>query len=178
MKYFLRLTLVIFLFGACQKEVNFPPGNAEQVTIVNPGFEESLKGWTIEADPSWYGFSADTGARVTGLYGLNFYVAQSHHFAGAPQETPWNGKITQTVTELKNGMYTFKAHADAVGSGMFLTANGVQVKIKSDINEVNTVDFEVKDGTATIGFICVNANGPELYAPYFHADDVELWTKE
>lgn len=170
---------------SCQKgddnSYNFPL----QISLVNPGFETQLTGWTVEtAYTGRYGFSSDTGARRTGNYGLNFYASQPGHFTGALQETPWNGKIYQTVTGLKDGTYTFKAYADVVGTGMYLWASGgpqipdEKVVIKSAITELNTLEFTVKGGTAKIGFICINAGGnPAVLAPYFHADDIELWTK-
>ena len=172
-----------FLATSCQRSVQSPP--ATQITLVNPGFETRLTGWTVETTYTGrYGFSSDTGARRTGDYGLNFYAAQPGHFNGAPQETPWNGKIYQTVTGLADGNYTFKAYADVVGTGMYLWANGgpstqdVKVAIKSVNNELNTLDFVVKGGTAKIGFICIDATGDQtILAPYFHADDVEFWTK-
>jgi hypothetical protein len=153
-----------------------------QIVIQNPGFEDSLKFWKREtAYRGRNGFNASEDAVRTGKLGLNFYAAQPHHWTGAPQETPWNGKIYQTVKGLADGRYTFKVFADAVGNGMYLWADGgtgeVKVLIKSDVNEINTLEFEVKGGIAKFGFICIDANGPQLYAPYFHADDTELWKK-
>jgi hypothetical protein len=40
---------------------------------------------------------------------------------------------------------------------------------------VNSLDFVVFGGIAQIGFVCIGANGAAVYAPYFHADDVELF---
>ncbi len=152
------------------------------ITIQNPGFEDSLKFWKKEtAYRGRDGFTASEDAVRTGKLGLNFYAAQPDHWPDAPQETPWNGKIYQTVKGLADGVYTFKIYADAVGNGMYLWADGgtgeVKVLIKSDVNEINTLDFEVKGGVAKFGFICINADGPQLYAPYFHGDDAELWKK-
>ena len=152
------------------------------ITIKNPSFEDSLHYWTREtAYRGKYGFRVDTSIAITGRLGLNFYAAQSTHWVGAPQETPWNGKLYQTKTGLKDGIYTFKIYADAVGDGMYLWADGgageAKVLIKSDVSELNTLDFEVKGGVAKFGFICINAGGTQQYAPYFHADDAELWRK-
>lgn len=152
------------------------------ITIQNAGFEDSLKHWTKETTyKGKNGFQAKKDAVRTGTLGLNFYAAQPHHFAGAKQETPWNGKIYQTVDSLADGTYTFKIYADAVGSGMYLWADGgageAKVLIKSDKNELNTLEFDVKGGVAKFGFICINAGGGQTYAPYFHADDAELWKK-
>ena len=117
----------------------------------------------------------------TGRLGLNFYVSQPHHFTGALQETPFNGKLYQTVRALQDGHYTFQVYADKVGEGMYLWADGgageVTLLIKSEESELHTLDFEVKGGVAKFGFICINANGPQLFAPYFHADDAELLKK-
>lgn len=176
------LCLIIISMASCQKETVKQP--ATQIALVNPGFEDGLNAWKIEtAYTGGAGFTSSKDAVRTGTAGLNFYAAQSFHYAGAPQETPWNGKIYQTVTGLTDGNYTFKIYADAVGTGMFLWANGgeqeVKMPIKSAMKELNTLDFTVKGGTARIGFICIDANGTQtqLYAPYFHADDAELWTK-
>lgn len=171
----------LIFFSACQKEIHFDKQEVV-VGLVNPGFENGLTGWQIETDyRGQYGFSSSEDAVRNGKYGLNFYASQSDHFVDAPQETPWNGLIYQTITGLKDGNYTFKAYADAVGEGMYLWASSAdqvfKVPIKSDKNEVNTLDFVVKGGTAKVGFICINADGDEYLAPYFHADDVELWSR-
>jgi hypothetical protein len=180
--YLFVFSIAALFVVSCQKGVPVPPST--QIALVNPGFEEKLTAWNIEtAYVGRYGFSSDTAARIKGDYGLNFYAAQKTHWEGAPQETPWNGKIYQTISNLKDGTYIYKALADAVGTGMYLWANGsseqgdVKLKIKSDINELNTLEFQVKGGTAKIGFICIDAGGDQLYAPYFHADEIELWKK-
>ena len=185
---YLFLVLSVFTtlgLSSCQKELEGPDTPPEPITLINPGFESKLTGWTIETNyTGGYGFYTDTIARTTGAYGLNFYAAQPEHFPGAFQETPWNGKIYQTVTGLPDGAYTFRVFADVVGTGMYLWANGgpqttdAKVPIKSIDNELNTLDFIVIGGTAKIGFICINATGdPSLLAPYFHADNAELWPK-
>jgi hypothetical protein len=181
---FVILCAISIFATSCQKNNTTAETTPVQVAIVNNGFESKLDSWKVETDYKGdYGFSADTGARHSGTYGLNFYAAQAAHWTGAPQETPWNGSIYQTVSGLKDGTYTFKAYADAVGDGMYLWAQGdpevpgSKLKIKSEKSELNTMDFVVKGGIAKIGFICVNAGGAGVYAPYFHADDLELWTK-
>lgn len=165
---------------SCQKQVQETLHTP--ITLVNHSFEDILNGWIIETDYTGaFGFSSSKDAARTGDYGLNFYVPQSTHYPGAPQETPWNGKIYQIITGLKDGLYSYRVHADAVGSGMYLWANGgkqdVKVAIKSNVNELNILDFVVLGGTAKIGFVCIDANGQALFAPYFHADDVQLWIK-
>lgn len=179
---FSLVILFVLTITSCQKSSSNP--QAVQINVVNPGFEDSLKGWKIEsAYVGIYGFQSNVDAKRTGNYGLNFYAAQTSHYPGAPQETPWNGKIYQTITGLKDGTYTFKVYADAVGMGMYLWTNGggtdVKIKINSNLKgELNTLDFVVSGGTAQFGFICIDANGNETpFSPYFHADDVELWTK-
>ncbi|HUQ97007.1 MAG TPA: hypothetical protein VM010_05030, partial [Chitinophagaceae bacterium] len=156
-----------------------PPAPLISIAIKNPSFEDSLHFWKKEtAYRGRNGFKVDTSIARTGRLGLNFYAAQPHHFLYAKEETPWNGKIYQTVTGLKDGHYTYRVYADAVGNGMYLWADGgtgeVNVLIKSDKVELNTLEFDVKGGVAKFGFICINAGGPQQYAPYFHADDVEL----
>jgi hypothetical protein len=184
-KNFLFFICAFLLFAtSCQKNNNDPATTPTQIPIVNNGFENFLDNWIKDtAYKGAFGFTSDTSAKRTGSRGLNFYAAQSTHYVGAPQETPWNGSIYQTISGLKDGTYTFKAYADAVGDGMYLWAQGdpeqpgTKLKIKSETNELNTVDFVVKGGIAKVGFICVNAGGTSPYAPYFHADDVELWSK-
>ncbi len=169
----------IFIISCQKSDIQILPN---QIKLENPGFEDSLKSWKIEtAYRGAFGFSSSKDAVRRGNFGLNFYAAQSTHFPGAPQETPWNGKIYQTITGLTDGNYTFKIYADAVGNGMYLWASSgeheVKKPIKSAISELNTLDFVVRGRTAMIGFICIDANGTATYAPYFHADDAELWTK-
>ena len=152
------------------------------VTLENPGFEDSLRFWTKEtAYKGKNGFIAKVDAVRSGALGLNFYASQTHHYTGAKQEAPWNGKVYQTIDSLADGMYSFKVYADAVGEGMYLWADGgageAKVLIKSSKSEVNTLDFEVKGGVAKIGFICIDAGGTQKYAPYFHADDAQLQVK-
>jgi hypothetical protein len=152
------------------------------VTLSNHSFEDSLQHWTVETQyRGRYGFMINHKCARTGKLGLDFYASQRTHFEGAHQETPWNGKIYQTVTGLRDGQYTFKIYANAEGNGMYLWADGgageQNVLIKSNVSELNTLDFEVKGGVARIGFICIDANGPQHLAPYFHADDAELWAK-
>ena len=202
---FIAFFCLSVFFVACQKEASLDTGKQPQppapidtttqttplpdttqtlpepvsIIIQNPGFESGLKFWKKEtAYTGRYGFTASKDAVRTGSLGLNFYASQKTHWVGAPQETPWNGKIYQTVQGLEDGRYTFQVYADAVGSGMYLWADGgngeVKVLINSESNELNTLDFEVKGGVAMFGFICIDANGPEKYAPYFHADDAEL----
>ncbi len=191
MKFPLNTTLLyVCLFFVTAFSVSCQKGNDTpkyttftKIPHDNMDFEQKLVGWQIEtAYTGFYGFSADTGALRSGKYGLNFFAPQAGEWAGSPQETPWNGKIYATFTNLKDGNYTFKIYADAVGDGMFLWVNGgteATAKIKSDNNELNTLDFTVKGGTAKVGFACINANGNKaLFAPYFHADDAELWLNE
>jgi len=179
-RVFLCMSCLAMLSLSCQKEIT--ELLSTPITIVNPGFEDGLTGWTIQTDyRGVYGFSSNKDAAITGSYGLNFYASQLEHWPGAPQETPWNGKIYQTITGLKNGSYSYMVNADAVGKGMYLWANGGEqdaiVKIKSHVNELNVLDFVVVGGIAKIGFTCIDADGEEMFAPYFHADNVQLWIK-
>jgi hypothetical protein len=65
-----------------------------------------------------------------------------------------------------------------VGNGMYLWADGgggeAKALIKSDVTELNTLEFDVKGGVAKFGFNCINANGPQPSAPNFQADDAAL----
>ncbi|MEJ7770218.1 MAG: hypothetical protein WKF89_20535 [Chitinophagaceae bacterium] len=174
----------IFSVTSCQKSTDPPPAkDPVKIVILNPSFEQNLDAWKIEtAYTGRYGFSSDTIARNTGRFGLNFYASQVGHFTNAPQETPWNGKIYQTITGLKDGTYILRAYADATGTGMYLWANGgtadAKILIKSRNSEINTLEFVVQGGTAKFGFACIDAGGDvTILAPYFHADDVELLLK-
>lgn len=197
---------IALLFGlgffalACQKEVSLetgalpPPLPLPQPdtavitqpvvqpvahTLKNPSFEDSLRYWKIATKyRGRNGFKARGYAAHTGKLGLSFYAAQRHHYNGAKQETPWNGKIYKRVPKLKDGRYTFRIWASAVGDGMYLWANGgageVTTPIRSSEPELHTLDFEVKGGVAEFGFICIDAGGTERFAPYFEADDAEF----
>ena len=95
-------TFCFLFFGlfatSCQKEITAEM-DPVQIVLVNPGFEDSLNGWKIETDYAGsYGFTALDLVVRSGKLALNFYVSQPHHFPGAGQETPWNGKIYQTIT--------------------------------------------------------------------------------
>jgi hypothetical protein len=105
--------------------------------VINPSFEDGLNGWTVETDYiGRFGFSASPDAKgaVTGTELLCFAVVA---FPGCTPGTPWDGKIYQTIAGLKDGVYTFRVHADAVGSGMYLWANGgkqeEKVRIRSTL---------------------------------------------
>jgi hypothetical protein len=193
---------------ACQKEVSFetgqlpgplpapvpappidtvqtsqptPPPQPEpvEITIKNPGFEDSLYYWRKETTyKGRNGFKVSGAAARSGNLGMSFYASQPHHAGGAKEETPWNGKIVQTVKGLKDGRYRFQIYARAVGNGMYLWADGgggeAKALIKSDVTELNTLEFDVKGGVAKFGFNCINANGPQPSAPNFQADDAAL----
>jgi hypothetical protein len=198
--YVLGLACLLLATVSCKKEksieTNRPPVTQPttppsppstqpvpiSITLLNPSFEDSLKHWTVETQyRGRYGFMINSKCARTGKLGLDFYASQRTHFEGAHQEVPWNGKLYQTVTGLRDGQYTFKIYANAEGNGMYLWAEGgageQKVLIKSDRSELNSLDFEVKGGVAKIGFICIDANGPQHLAPYFNADDAELLAK-
>jgi len=192
--------LLLCLVVACRKEYSFESGHTPiappttdtivappvllAISLKNSGFEDSLKSWKIKTSyKGKNGFKARGYAARTGLLGLSFYASQKQHYRGAKQETPWNGKIYQTVKGLKDGQYSYRIYAGAVGNGMYLWADGGAGEAKtlihsSDPNELNVLDFEVRGGVAKIGFICIDADGPQRFAPYFQADDVELLKKE
>ena len=172
---------------ACQKKVDEQtpdlPTEPAKITIANPGFESGLTGWTIEtAYKGEFGFKSDSTAKLYGKYGLSFYAAQPNHWPGNPQETPWNGRIYQTVTGLKKGTYTVKLVGLAMGTGMYAYANGggsdVKVAFRSDVWENYEFAIDVTaTGTVKFGVLCIDAGGPQMWAPYINADDFELWTK-
>lgn len=200
---FSLLTLAAFFIVACQKEISSetgalprvpvtdtvqssqpaPPPPVTVIDIKNASFEDSLHSWKrVTTYKGNNGFKARGYAAHTGKLGLSFYAAQPQHYNGAKQETPWNGQIYQTVKGLKDGHYSFRIYAGAVGNGMYLWADGgageAKVLIHSDdVNELNVLDFDVKGGVAKFGFICINAGGPQRFAPYFQADDAELVKK-
>ena len=191
----LFLALVSIFCTSCSKGVSKPSDSdlGTQITLVNPGFEDSTTGWTIENDPKYQSEDEKFGITVrkenNGNRYLNFYAPQEYHDDPnrpdwtPPNWTPWNGGAFQTVSNLKDGNYTLKCQAAALGYGMFLWADGGagadSVAIKSSTQETNTLEFIVKGGTAKIGFRCSNADGkaPDPLAPWFNVDDVELWTK-
>jgi hypothetical protein len=188
MKHTLLYCLILISLIACQKKVDEQPPDVPtvptKVTLSNPGFESNLStGWKIEtAYTGMYGFKQDTAAKIAGNYGLSFYAAQPNHWPGNPQETPWNGKIYQTVNGLKKGTYTIKLLGLALGTGMFIYANGggsdVKISFRTDQIEAYQFDVDVTAaGTLNFGCICINAGGAQMWAPYFHADEFELWTK-
>jgi hypothetical protein len=189
-------TLVSIFSISCNKGVSKPSEvvkPANQITLINPGFEDSTTGWAIQNDSAYTNGDIKWGITVQkDRYGsryLNFYAPQNYHKDStkpdwvAPNWTPWNGGAYQTVSNLKDGNYTLKCKAAAVGYGMFLWADGGEkadsVAFKSSVYETKILEFIVKGGTAKIGFRCSNADGtqPALLAPWFNADDVELWTE-
>src|ERR1043165_9825896 len=166
---------------ACQRKIEEQepdvPRVPEKIGLVNPGFESSLAtGWKIEtAYTGQFGFKQDTSAKIVGNYGLSFYAAQPSHWPGNPQETPWNGKIYQTVTGLRKGTYTVKAYGLALGTGMYFYANGggsdVKTTFRTDQIEAYQFDIDVTAaGILKFGLTCIDAGGPQMWAPYFHAD--------
>lgn len=187
MKQTLLGCLIALSFAACQKKIDEPapvvPVVPEKITITNPGFESGLTGWKIEtAYTGIYGFHQDSAAKFGGSYGLSFYAAQPYHYPGNPQETPWNGRIYQTVTGLKNGNYKLKLLGLAQGTGMYVYANGAsaadtKLAFRTDQVERYELDFTVTGGTAKFGFVCIDAGGTQPFAPYFFVDEVELWTR-
>ena len=180
--------LVILSLVGCQKKVDEvpkpePPTVPVKINLTNPGFESPLSsGWTIETTyKGQYGFRQDTAAKLQGSYGLSFYAAQPNHYPGNPQETPWNGRIYQSLQNLKNGKYIFTVYGAAIGNGMYVYANGgkddYKLAFRTDQVERYQLEFEVTNGTAKVGLLCIDAGGPQMYAPFFRVDELELWTK-
>lgn len=193
----------LLFFASCQKEVSLETGSLPpdivvatpdtatstpatqlvEIKLRNPSFEDSLHNWTRETTyKGRNGFKARGYAAHNGALGLSFYASQPQHFTGAREETPWNGKIYQTKKNLKDGQYRFQIYAGAVGNGMYLWADGGAGEVKQQIHsddpsELNVIEFTVKGGVAKVGLICIDANGPQRFAPYFQADDAALFKK-
>ena len=54
MRTLLLLSLASIFFTSCKKGVNNPDSDsAKQITLINPGFEDSTTGWVIENDPKY-----------------------------------------------------------------------------------------------------------------------------
>ena len=169
--------LVILSLVGCQKKVDEvpkpePPTVPVKINLTNPGFESPLSsGWTIETTyKGQYGFRQDTAAKLQGSYGLSFYAAQPNHYPGNPQETPWNGRIYQSLQNLKNGKYIFTVYGAAIGNGMYVYANGgkddYKLAFRTDQVERYQLEFEVTNGTAK-----------EFKAAFFHilANSIRFW---
>ena len=128
-------------------------GSDMTFAIVNPSFETgNTNGWTYEA-------SNDSGAKSNsnGTYAIS-NADGNFIFNIWPSGNP----ISQTITGLPNGVYTVKALI-ATDAGQKVQINGndkfVQVDASADgkgVGVEGSVEFEVLDGTATIGAEGVN----------------------
>lgn len=160
----------------------------EIITIANPGFELDPKdsyvitGWnpvkvSYPGSPGWGGFFISEKPH-TGTRALEFWTpanpANTHDLA-------YVGSVTQTISGLEDGKYTFKIWINGQGmQNMFLSANGGEADVKKAVNETAgftqlSLDFNVVGGVAKIG-VLMDRPQDLLVAPRaFLADDAELW---
>ncbi len=162
MKIFTTVTflcLVLTLHSSCNKDSD-QPKTPDQ--LQNADFENSLDGWQFENQG---GFTTSSIAAKSGQFGLKFSASA----------TPWNGKAYQTLQNLPNGDYTLSAYGKALGSGMFLWADGGSEVVTAAFQKaypdsayslpLNTLNFKVTSGVAKIGFICINASPDTAQQP-------------
>ena len=131
------------------------PGTDMTSYIVNPSFETGdLTGWSVVA-------SSDTGVKTnTGDY-VTEGIDGNYLF-----NTWWKGNpITQTVTGLPNGRYELKALMTSdPGDHLYLIANGEHSTVFGSPNGKGefvegSMEFDVLNGTATIGAVGGNDDG-------------------
>jgi PKD repeat protein len=164
----------------------------EMITIANPSFELDPKdsyvvtGWdpvkeSYPGSPGWGGFFIAERPK-TGTRGLLFWTPSVDPGNGHKFELAYVGSVTQTITGLEDGHYTFKVWINSTDmEGMFLIANGGGADVKKAVGTNNgytqlSVDFEVVGGKAKIGFLMDRPNDiGDNWSPNFEADDAELW---
>ena len=144
------------------------PGTDMTEYIINPSFETGdITGWTV-------GNSSDTGVRENSN--------GTYHTEGCDGDylfnTWWQGiPITQTIGNLPNGKYELKALMtnDCITAGnqpcLYLLANSEHSEPfsseRADLFAEGSMQFDVYDGTATIGAIGGNADGSFNEAGYY-----------
>lgn len=121
--------------------------------IINPSFESSFSGWV------------NSGMATQGNDGLDPYRQGNTYveaWVGSPPLP--DVSVSQTITNLPNGMYTLVAGAQNISqdpfsgrTGAFIFGNSTQAEVQE--KGEYTVDFLVVDGTATIGFKTKNSQG-------------------
>lgn len=164
----------------------------EMITIANPSFELDPKdsyvvtGWdpvkvSYPGSPGWGGFFIAERPK-TGTRGLLFWTPSTDPGNGHKYELAYVGSVTQTITGLEDGKYTFKVWINSQDmEGMFLIANGGSADVKKAVGNNNgytqlSVDFNVVGGKAKIGFLMDRPNDiGDNWSPNFEADDAELW---
>ena len=164
----------------------------EMVPIANPSFELDPKdsyvitGWdpvkeSYPGSPGWGGFFIAEQPK-TGTRGLLFWTPSADAGNGHTFELAYVGSVTQTITGLEDGKYTFKVWINSNDmEGMSLIANGGGADVKKAVGNNNgytqlSVDFNVVGGKAKIGFLMDRPNDTgDNWSPNFEADDAELW---
>ena len=164
----------------------------EKITIANPSFELDPKdsyvvtGWepvkvSYPGSPGWGGFFIAETPK-TGTRGLLFWTPSVNPGNGHTYELAYVGSVTQQITGLEDGKYTFKVWINSADmEGMFLIANGGGADVKKPVGNNNgytqlSVDFDVVGGTARIGFLMDRpVDIGDNWSPRFEADDAELW---
>jgi len=149
-------------------EPSIEPGTDMTSRITNPSFETGdLTGWQV-------GSSSDTGVKPNSNATYTTQGCDGDYLFN----TWWQGvPITQTITDLPNGLYELKALMtnDAITAGnqpcLYLLANGEHSAAFSSENAgvfaEGTMQFYVTDGTATIGAVGGNADGSFTEAGYY-----------
>jgi hypothetical protein len=191
--------ITVIAFSSCSKGKNSGPGETSQnhrgdttaadptysrTEIENSGFDNNLTAWNVvNLKPTRYGFRIKKWPGSGNDLYLDFYVPQTSHWDGAPQDAPWSGSITATKKALLPGHYKFQTWAESLGDGMFLVVraqnSGVDKRVPISKGwELNTIEFDLtQEDDVTYGFECVNAGGSESLAPYFYTDYVALLKK-
>ncbi|GEP96866.1 PKD domain-containing protein [Chitinophaga cymbidii] len=164
----------------------------EMIAIANPGFEMDPKdsyvvtGWepvkvSYPGSPGWGGFFIAERPK-TGTRCLLFWTPSVDPGNGHTYELAYIGSVTQQVTGLEDGKYTFKVWINSTDmEGMYLVANGGEGDVKKAVGNNNgytqlSIDFNVVGGTARIGFLMDRPNDAgDNWSPNFEADDAELW---
>jgi hypothetical protein len=147
------------------------------VPITNGSFEQKLTGWDVEYQkPGAKNFTIKQWPDKSGHY-LNFYATQAGQWAGSQEQTPFSGSVTQVLTDLSNGIYRLSVYGQKYGNNMYIVANDKQEPLM-DFWGQQSIDFEVTDGDARIGLVCVNADGTPPVEPSCYVDFFQLQIRQ
>lgn len=121
--------------------------------IVNPSFEEGIKGWNLPTTAWGVNVKPNSDPAVTVTNADEDYILDAYHSDDATSVPT----ILQTVTGLKNGLYELKALITSFEDNtVYLKGNtyhkGFTADVKTTFKE-GTLYFLVEDGTATIGAV-------------------------
>ena len=130
--------------------------------IINPSFETGdLTGWTLPK-----GGSEDTGVKANNYVNKNNNNEKTYYTEGCDGKYLfniwwWGHPITQTVKGLPNGRYRLDALVASDGATVYLIANGGHNEgtetggsyPSKDKFQEASYEFDVTDGTATIGVV-------------------------